>query len=210
MIGTGNPINASLINEIRNIFNNDDNVTLTFRNDDNVPEDFNAITDFDTDQNINNGIYDIRITISDSYLNNNPTKLSIALTVIHEMVHAKLMYAYLHGTLLTEYPTFIDLNNKFQSFLSSRTQENADLLNDAMHIAMVDLIGTMSYALYKYALHNNMENVTHQYCKDLTKGSFYNTPAMNLINTENNTPEDLNNLNVNEQNNTTDAKGDDC
>ncbi len=55
-----------------------------------------------------------------------------------------------------------------------------------------------------------MNSITQQYCKDITKGSFYNTPAMPLINTGNNTPLELNNKCLDEQNNTSDAQGDDC
>jgi len=55
-----------------------------------------------------------------------------------------------------------------------------------------------------------MSNITEQYCKDIIKGSFYNTPAMPLINTGHQTPEALNNKFVHERNNTTNAQGDDC
>src|SRR5690606_30567952 len=202
--------NAGFINSIRNLFENDTNVTLAFGNSPDIPNDINASTDFDDQTDIDNGTYNIYITLSNDYLANNPTKLSLAMTLIHEMVHAKLMYSYLHGTLLIEYPTYTDLNNKFGIFLANRTDANGNALNDAMHIAMVDFIGTMSYSLYKYAQRAGMTNVTEQYCKDITKGSFYGTPAMNLIDTGSNTPEELNNLNVNEQNNNTNAQGDDC
>ncbi|WP_040279721.1 hypothetical protein [Psychroserpens damuponensis] len=211
IIGTGDPVNASLINIIRNTFNSDDNVTLAFRNTSNLPVGASASTDFDTNTNINSGIYSIIVSFNDSYLNNNPTKLSIALTAIHEMVHAKLMYAHLNGTLLTEYPSFTDLNNKFTTFLADRTEANALVLEKSMHESMVILIGTMSYSLYKYAKHKGMDNVTEQYCKEITKGSFYETPsAMQLINTGESTPEQLRDKFINEQDNTTDAKGDDC
>jgi hypothetical protein len=211
IIGTGNPVNAGLINIIRNTFNSDDNVTLAFRNTGNMPVGVSASTDFDTDTNINSGIYSIIISFNDSYLNNNPTKLSIALTAIHEMVHAKLMYAHLNGTLLTEYPNFTDLSNKFTVFLNDRTEANGLALEKSTHESMVSLISTMSYALFKYAKHKGMDNVTEQYCKEITKGSFYETPsAMELINTGESTPEQLRDKFINEQDNTTDAKGDDC
>jgi hypothetical protein len=210
IIGTGNPVNAGLINIIRNTFNFDENVTLSFTNS-YISSDANASTDFDTSENIESGIYDIQITLDNNYLDNNPTKLSIALTVIHEMVHAKFMYAYLNGTLLTEYPELTDLNDKFEIFLEDRSIENGIALEESMHIAMVDLISKMSYSLYKYAQHTGMNNITEEYCKEITKGSFYNTPsAMDLINTGESTPEELKDKFIDEQNNTTDAQGDDC
>ncbi len=55
-----------------------------------------------------------------------------------------------------------------------------------------------------------MTNITHQYCKDITKGSFFNTPAMPFIDTGDNTGEELNIKRIDEQNNTPNAKGDDC
>lgn len=154
--------------------------------------------------------YSIKITLDNAYLNNNPTKLHIALVVIHEMVHALLIYQYLHGTLLTEHPNYTNLNTAMETFLNDRNAINNEALDDAMHIAMVDFIGTMSYSLFKYAENAGMSNITHQYCKDIVKGSFYNTPAMPLIDTGDNTAEDLNNKNVHEQDNTTNSQGDDC
>ena len=75
---------------------------------------------------------------------------------------------------------------------------------------MVNLIGSMSYALFKYAKDNRMENVTHQYCKDITKGTFSETPAMNVITPDVNLQNDYILKAQNEQNNTPDAKGKDC
>jgi hypothetical protein len=64
----------------------------------------------------------------------------------------------------------------------------------------------MSYALFKYAEKVDMENITQQqYCTEIVKGSFCNTPAMDLIDTAENTPEDLNNMYVNEQDNNENA-----
>lgn len=126
------------------------------------------------------------------------------------MVHAKLMYAYLQGTLLTEYPEYISIQNSFDTFIENRTIENGEVMNDTSHIVMVDFIGDMSYALFKYAEAVGMDNITQQYCTDIVKGSFYNTPAMDLIDTGENSPEELNNMNVNEQDNNENALGDDC
>ena len=207
---TDESVYTIFLNEIRTIFFEDNDVTLVFRNDEDVPDYANASTDFDTQSEIDSGTYNIIITLSDTYLNNNPTKLSIALTLIHEMVHAKLMYAYLHGTLLTEYPEYIDLQNSFDAFIEDRTDENGQAMNDASHIVMVDFISDMAYALFKYAEEVGMDNITQQYCNDITKGSFYNTPAIDLIDTGENTPEELNNMNVNEQDNNENALGDDC
>ncbi|MEO1032607.1 MAG: hypothetical protein AAFX55_14440, partial [Bacteroidota bacterium] len=206
----GEGVYTNLIAEINNTFWGDSNVTLVFRNDEDVPDYANASTDFDDQSAIDSGTYNIIITLSDTYLNNNPTKLSIALTLIHEIVHAKLMYSYLHDTLLTEYPEYTDLQNGLNTFMADRTDENGEMINDEMHIVMVDFINEMAYALFKYAEAVGMENITQQYCNDITKGSFYNTPAMDLINTGDNTAEDLNNIHVNEQDNNENALGDDC
>lgn len=212
IMGTSNSqgTNGLLINQLRDLFGYDEDVDLVFRNLDNVPDNADAVTSFDTDVNIASGTYKITITLSDSYLDNNPTKLHIAMVLIHEMVHAKLMYDYLHGNLLTNYPNYTALNTAMETFLANRNIDNGEALNDAMHIAMVDLLGTMAYSLFKYSQHVGMDNITNQYCKDLTNGSFYNTPAMPLIDTGNNTAEGLNTINVNEQDNTTNAQGDDC
>ncbi|MGY0392306.1 hypothetical protein ACW5R3_07115 [Bizionia sp. KMM 8389] len=206
-----NGSNAGLINKVRNLFNNDNNITLAFRNAD-IPDAYNvnAATDFDTDANISSAQCNIYITLDNDYLNNNSTKLHVALTVIHEMEHALLMYQYLHNTLLTEHPNYTYLNTAMDTFLDNRNDTNGQALNDAMHIAMVDFIGTMSYSLFKYAENSGMNNITNQYCKDIVKGSFYNTPAMSLINTGDNTPEELNNKCVDEQDNTSNSQGNDC
>ena len=169
-----------------------------------------AATSFDLQINIDNGVYDISITLSEGYLSENPTKLSIASVLIHEMVHAKLMHSYLQGNLLEEYPQYTDLNDKFQTFLDNRTDENAHNLDDAMHVAMIDFIGTMSYSLYKYAQHVGMDNITQDYCKDIIKGGFNSTPAMNLIDTGESTIEELITKFKNEANNTDESQGDDC
>lgn len=202
--------NANLLNSIRNTFSLDNNVNLVFRNTDDVPADANASTDFDSDENIDSGVYDIYITFSNDYLAENPTKLSRALITIHEMVHAKLMYSYLQGTLLTEYPEYTNLNAMLIQFLENRNIVNGQALNDAMHIAMVDFIGSMSYSLYQYAQNSGMTNITHQYCKEITKGSFYGTPAMPLIDTGDSSAEELGIKTQNEQNNEPNAQGDDC
>ena len=202
--------NANLLNSIRNTFSLDNNVNLVFRNADDVPVDANASADFDSDENIDSGVYDIYITFSNDYLAENPTKLSRALITIHEMVHAKLMYSYLQGTLLMEYPEYTNLNTTLMQFLENRNIVNGQALNDAMHIAMVDFIGSMSYSLYQYAQNSGMTNITHQYCKEITKGSFYGTPAMPLIGTGASSAEELGIKTQNEQNNEPNAQGDDC
>lgn len=202
--------NANFINSVRNLFAPNPNVHLQVENTDNISEEANAATAIPSDADMADGEYNVAMGLSNSYLNGNPTKLSIALTTIHEMAHAKLIYHYLKGELLTEYPNYIDLKDKFDTYIADRTIENYDALEDAQHMVMVDFIGTMSYSLYKYAQVSGMSNVTHQYCKEITKGSFYNTPAMPLINTGDSTAEELNNKYVHEQNNTSEAKGDDC
>ncbi len=207
---TDESVYTNLLNKIRDTFFNDPNVILRFKNSDGVPNNANAATAFDEQSEIDSGTYEIVIGVSNTYLNGDPTKLSIALTLIHEMVHAKLMYAYLHGTLLTEYPEYTNLQNSFDTFMDNRTTENGLAMNDASHVVMVDFIGDMSYALFKYAEKVGMENITQQYCTDIVKGSFYNTPAMDLIDTGDNTPEDLNNMSFNEQDNNENAQGDDC
>jgi len=210
-VGDGNfPVNAGLINQIRNTFGDNANVDLVFGENPNLPEGALASTDFDLQTNIDSGEYDIVINLSEGYLNGNPTKLSIASVLIHEMVHAKLMYSYLQGNLLEFYPQYTDLNDKFQNFLDNRTDENAQSLEDAMHIAMIDFIGTMSYSLYKYAQHVGMDNITQDYCKEIIKGGFNGTLAMNLIDTGEFTIEELITKFTNEANNTDDAQGDDC
>lgn len=79
-----------------------------------------------------------------------------------------------------------------------------------MHLAMVDFISTMAYSLFRYAQNAGMDNITHQYCKNIVKGSFYGTPAMQNIDIGSNTAEDLRNQTYNEQDNTEEAHGDDC
>lgn len=72
------------------------------------------------------------------------------------------------------------------------------------------IVGFPFYSLFQYAQNAGMTNITHQYCKDITKGSFFNTPAMPFIDTGDNTGEELNIKRIDEQNNTPNAKGDDC
>ena len=204
-------INSGYINSIRNVFNSDNNVTLKIVNDV-VPEGI-ASTDFDTDININSGVYIIEITLSNDYLNSTPkpTKLSIASLIFHEMLHAKLMYQYLNGTLLINNPSFEDLNVKFANFLADRNEVNATLLANQMHIDMTNFTSSMGYALYIYAQDQNMSDVTKEYCKEVMKGSFKGTPAMPLINTGNeNTTNNLIEKFNNEQENNINAKGNDC
>ncbi|WP_289044795.1 hypothetical protein [uncultured Olleya sp.] len=206
-----NGTNANLINKIRNTLGGSNLVTLSFVNANELPFDANAATSFDTDINIASGQYLIQISLSDNYLDNVPTKLSIALTVIHEMVHAMLMHEYLQGTLLINYPNLNSLNSSFETFLNNRNEINGQELDGQMHHAMANyFLGTMSYSLYKYAQNAGMTDISHQYCKDITKGSFYNTPSMLLIDTGDNTAEELNNKYTDEQDNTPNAQGDDC
>lgn len=210
LLGTSEGVYTNLLNDIRNIFFYDSDVTLFFRDDEDVPENALAATDFDEQTAIDNGTYNIIITVSENYLNNNPTKLSIALVLIHEMVHAKLIYSYLEGNLLAQYPQYTTLKESFDIFLENRSSENGQIALDESHKAMVDFIGQMSYSLFKYAERVGMNNIDHQYCTDIVKGSFYHTPAMEEINTGNSTAEDLRDKTYNEQENTENALGDDC
>jgi hypothetical protein len=186
------------------------NVTLDFKNLDIDNPNLNAVTQMDNQESIDNGDYNIFIVFSNNYLSGNPTKLSIAAITIHEIIHAQLIYLYLKGELLIEYPQYTDLKTKFDAYIANRNMITAGELEDAMHLVMVDFIGTMAYTLFKYANDNGMENITHQYCKDVTKGIFYGTPAMNIITPDVNLQNDYILKAQNEQNNTSDAKGKDC
>lgn len=203
-------LNAGIINTIRNTIGQDPNVTMMFDNVNGASFDGNASTFMDDQASIDSGQFSIHITFSNTYLNGNPTKLSIAANAIHEMVHAHLIYLYLKGTLLTKYPQFTNLKIKFDNYIENRSDVNKIALEDAMHVAMVDLIDTMAYALYKYAKSHRMGEVTHKYCKDVTKGIFFGTPAMYIITNDVNLQNEYIQKAQNEQNNTPDAKGKDC
>jgi len=203
-------LNAGIINTIRNTLGQQTNYILAFRNNDDLNSIANAGTSMPPQGAINNGSYPIVVNFANDYLSNNPTKLSLAATTIHEMVHALLIYLYFEGELLQNYPQFTDLKAKFDAYISNRNVVTETALEDSMHVSMVDLIGAMSYALYKYAKDNGMENVTHQYCKDITRGTFFGTPAMNVITPDVNLQNDYILKAQNEQNNTSDAKGNDC
>lgn len=205
-----NGLNAGIINQIRNTIGQQPNYILGFRDNDILNGVANAGTSMPSASAMNNGQYPIIVNFAEDYLSGNPTKLSLAANTIHEMVHAHLIYLYLEGQLLQKYPSFTDLKSKFDTFIDSRTEINQIALEDSMHIAMVDLIGTMAYALFKYAKDNRMGNVTHEYCKDVTKGTFSGTPAMNVITPDANLQNDYILKAQNEQNNTSDAKGKDC
>ncbi|MBC8754239.1 hypothetical protein H2O64_06115 [Kordia sp. YSTF-M3] len=203
-------LNARIINTIRNTLGQQTNYILAFKNNDDLNSIANAGTSMPPQGAINNGSYPIVVNFANDYLSNNPTKLSLAATTIHEMVHALLIYLYFEGELLQKYPQFTDLKAKFDAYISNRNVVTETALEDSMHVSMVDLIGTMSYALFQYAKDNRMENVTHQYCKDITKGTFFGTPAMNIITPDINLQNDYILKAQNEQNNTSDAKGNDC
>jgi len=203
-------LNAGIINQIRNTIGQQSNYILGFRDNDILNGVANAGTSMPSASAINNGQYPIIVNFAEDYLSGNPTKLSLAANTIHEMVHAHLIYLYLEGQLLQKYPSFTDLKSKFDTYIDSRTEINRIALEDSMHISMVDLIGTMAYALFKYAKDNRMGNVTHEYCKDITKGTFSGTPAMNAITPNVNLQNDYILKAENEQNNTSDAKGKDC
>lgn len=203
-------LNAGIINTIRNTLGQQTNYILAFRNNDDLNSIANAGTSMPPQGAINNGSYPIVVNFANDYLSNNPTKLSLAATTIHEMVHALLIYLYFEGELLQNYPQFTDLKAKFDAYISNRNVVTETALEDSMHVSMVDLIGAMSYALYKYTKDNGMENVTHQYCKDITRGTFFGTPAMNVITPDVNLQNDYILKAQNEQNNTSDAKGNDC
>lgn len=205
-----NKLNAGIINSIRNTIGQQSNYNLAFRHNNTNNGQANAGTAMPAQGFINNGEYPIIVNFANDYLSGNPTKLSLAATTIHEMVHARLIYLYFEGELLQKYPNFTDLKSKFDIFITNRNEINNIALEDSMHIAMVDLIGTMSYALFKYAKDNRMENVTYEYCKDITKGTFSGTPAMNVITPDVNLQTDYILKAQNEQNNTSDAKGKDC
>ena len=205
-----NNLNANIINEIRIGLGQQANYILAFRQDDITTSSANAGTAMPSQLSVNNGLYPIIVNFDNNYLSGNPTKLSLAVTTIHEMVHGQLIYLYYEGELLQRYPNFTDLKSKFDVYVANRSEANRIALEDSMHIAMVNLIGSMSYALFKYAKDNRMENVTHQYCKDITKGTFSETPAMNVITPDVNLQNDYILKAQNEQNNTPDAKGKDC
>ncbi|AXG70572.1 hypothetical protein KORDIASMS9_02812 [Kordia sp. SMS9] len=203
-------LNAGIINQIRNTIGQQPSYILGFRDNDILNGVANAGTSMPSASAINNGYYPIIVNFAEDYLSGNPTKLSLAANTIHEMVHAHLIYLYLEGELLQKYPSFTDLKIKFDIYTASRNETTLSALEDSMHIAMVDLIGTMAYALFKYAKNNRMESVTHEYCKDVTKGTFSGTPAMNEITPDVNLQNDYILKAQNEQNNTSDAKGKDC
>ncbi|QHI35165.1 hypothetical protein IMCC3317_05110 [Kordia antarctica] len=205
-----NRLNVGIINQIRNTIGQQSNYVLGFRDNDILNGQANAGTSMPSASAINNGHYPIIINFADDYLANNPTKLSIATNAIHEMVHAHLIYLYFEGELLQKYPNFTDLKSKFDIYIANSTEINRLALEDSMHISMVDLIGTMANALFKYAKDNRMDNVTHEYCKDVTKGTFSGTPAMNIITPDVNLQNGYILKAQNEQNNTANAKGKDC
>ncbi|MCK7590508.1 hypothetical protein M0G43_07990 [Subsaxibacter sp. CAU 1640] len=126
---------------ILDLFNNSENFQLTFKTE-NIPPNANGdILNAKTDRGPiygSPGNFFINITIDSSYISN-ATDLAIARTIIHESVHAYILYTY-------QTEIFSDLSQAFMTLLTAAGMPEDD--NPAQHQLMVDrFVNAMSNSL---------------------------------------------------------------
>jgi hypothetical protein len=174
------------VNFIKNTFVGNDSFNLSFEDID-LPNniDANANTSLPLNLNFNESTAAI-ISLDNSYLDN-ATDLSVVMTVTHEYIHVMLTYFYTQGTLLSNYPTYDNLNEAFETFENTPSNYTGEILAEEMHAVYDDFLNEIIDAVYNYAIDNDITEATESYCRKLVIGAHQETNTFQ-------------NLDVNEQN----------
>jgi hypothetical protein len=207
ILGNFMNIDSNIINNVTNIFfgNNDYNLRIL---DVDLPIELNALASTVPPDGMvlnENTVIDIRF--DNSYLEN-ATDLSIALSAAHEFIHVNFIYLFIEGTLLTNYPDYVDMNTAFENFEIDHTPLNAQILQNEMHNVYDDFIDDMSNAVYLFAQATNIENLTLDYSRKFVIGHHQNTDSFQNLTSEEQT--EYSTIAQNEQNGDTNAKGSKC
>jgi hypothetical protein len=153
--------------------------------------------------------YEITTTLNDNYLAH-ATQLAIARTIIHEMVHAYLVYKYKADPI-----------GSIHEGLDRLYAQNQGNIQITHHEFMAQFIDAMAYSLYEWDKeHGTGGQLDWDYYEALAfSGQFQVYPNGNLASSSNaflqlvpnaNDRQDIADINMNEQKNNGDAQGTDC
>ncbi len=137
-IGFSNPLsNYDFASAIYDLFKESQNFNLIIKNDNISGVNGTTTSGF----NSSNGKKEVTITLSNHYLNN-ATQLSIARTIIHEMVHGYLIHELNSGN----FDFMSDFGDKFENYLSGKNPD----MNRAQHELMGGYVDMMAFSLKKW------------------------------------------------------------
>lgn len=192
-------------NLIRDIFGNDNVANIRFSNG---ALSGNAAVSTSPEFYGTSESYIISIKFDNDYLDN-ATNLSIAASVLHELVHAHLMYLFLNNQLVAQNSSYQSLMDAFLNFYKDRDEMTFNELDDEMHNAMSDYIQKMANSIYNYAQSNNIPNVSVDYCVALAWSTMQGYDLFNDVLT-NQQQQNYSQIGYDEQNNTGNKKGSGC
>ena len=155
---------------------------------------------------IDNSRSNYEIIINNNYVNS-ATNLSIARTIIHETIHAHLLYIT-YGMQYEERQNskeWVALQEIFKGPLAGDRSNNT-----IQHEYMTGIVNLISNCLYDWAYKNNL-NIDRTYCWNLAWGGLQNTQVYEtkVKNRELNNST-ITQILLTEQNNELNAKGEPC
>ncbi|MCH7413264.1 hypothetical protein MM213_07205 [Belliella sp. R4-6] len=137
-IGTSNPLsNYDFASAIYELFEKSQNFNLIIKNDNISGVNGSTTSGF----NNSNGKKEVTITLSNHYLNN-ATRLSIARTIIHEMVHGYIVHELNSGN----FDFMSDFGDKYENYLLDKNPD----MNRAQHELMGGYVDMMAFSLKKW------------------------------------------------------------
>ncbi|RRO12428.1 hypothetical protein [Flavobacteriaceae bacterium 14752] len=199
LLNTSSPL-TNLINQV---FNSNNKVNVKFSNT-NIPEG-NAFTNpipFGNSEN-----FTINIVFDNNFLDNS-TNIGIAVTALHELVHAQLMQLFINGDLTSNSSNYNDLLNAFIAFYDNQVPDTFSTLDNEIHNAMIDFIENIGNSLFNYTNAHGID-ITPEEAVKLAWGSMSGTELFDNVLSESEQTEN-NNLLFYEQENEPQAKGTPC
>ncbi|MGY6745076.1 MAG: hypothetical protein ACXIUQ_20255, partial [Cecembia sp.] len=164
-IGSQNPLSEfSFAEEIYNLFENSKKFDLIIKNANLSGVNGSTVSSL----NRNTGKIEVTITLSNNYLGK-ATKLSIARTIIHEMVHGFINYELNSGNF--EFSSYF--NKNFEKYL---TVKNPDM-NRAHHELMGAYVDMIAFSLKKwdFMFGDGLGNLGDDYYKAMAFGGLFKT-----------------------------------
>jgi hypothetical protein len=171
--------NSELANIITSTFSgfNPSNINLTFKNEILPANGQVGHTDIYAEEILNPPFaepkYNINITIDTDYLQT-ATDLAIATTIIHEQVHAFLVYLHETG-LLTTNSTEPGYNELMQAYVQYKADHDNVALATTQHEYMTNMVDKMTDDLFAFGLLRGIQGADRDYCNKLIWGKLMDT-----------------------------------